>query len=599
MADIIQLLPESIANQIAAGEVIQRPASVVKELIENAIDAEASYIQLIIKNAGKQLIQLIDNGKGMSETDARMSFERHATSKIKQANDIFSVKTKGFRGEALASIASIAHVEMKTRSEEAELGTKINIEASKIKKQEYCETAKGTSIAVKNLFFNVPARKKFLKKDATELSHILEEFKRVALAHPDIRFSVYSNDEEIYHLSTGTVRQRIISLFGKSYNEKLIPVNEETEVVNISGFIGNQDASRSSRGDQYLFVNNRFIRSNYLNHAIKNAYENIIADNAHPFYVIFLELDPATIDINIHPTKQEVKFEEEKLIYNFLRVTVKHGLGKYIITPVLDFEKELGLSHGQDKRSNGDNIFESKISQGNSNSNFKKEVPKWETLYADLKNEVSLEDEPLTLASGLKADSKIGSQEDQLEKPPYQIHNRYIVNQIKSGFIIIDQSHAHERILYEKYINQIENSNAEVQTLLFPVTVDLSKQQKIIVEEILEEINALGFEMELFGGDTVVIRGIPSGLEHENAENLIKKFIDQYSDIKDLDAGVNENLCRSLAYSARLKGNKKLDISEMKEIINSLFACSTPYSTPRGKKCFVTFELNDLQNKFQ
>lgn len=599
MSDIIQLLPESVANQIAAGEVIQRPASVVKELVENAIDAGSEWIQIIVKNAGKTLIQVIDDGKGMSELDARMSFERHATSKIRSAADIFNITTNGFRGEALASIASIAQVEMKTRQAENEMGISILIEGSNLKKQEFCETLQGTSISVKNLFFNTPARRRFLKKDATELAHIIEEFKRASLAHPEIRFNFYHNNEEIYHLPKGKLKQRIISLFGKVYNEKLIPVEEETNVVEIAGFVGNQDAARSTRGDQYFFVNNRFIKSPYLNHAIKNAYENIIGEEQYPFYVIFLTIDPAKIDVNIHPTKQEIKFEEEKLIYNFLRVTIKHSLGKYIITPIIDFDNDASLDRSVNPMRNPQGSSFQSPSFGGGN-HLKNKNPVWESLYADLKTDPAADEDPLTLSATLDSESaETWSSGTQQQKLPYQLHNRFIVNQIKSGFIIIDQQNAHERILFEKQLHLLNNGKAEIQNLLFPQSIDLKKDDFLLMSELYQEINLLGFDIDLFGGNSFVVRGAPTGLEAAKVEETLMLLLDQFKNNIKLEIDLKENIARSYAKASSVKTGVALSDQEMKNLINELFACETPFKTPSGKNCFITYELNDIKKEFE
>ncbi len=488
MADIIQLLPDHVANQIAAGEVVQRPASVVKELLENAIDAEATSIQLIIKDAGKTIIQVIDNGKGMSDTDARLSFERHATSKIRSAEELFSIHTKGFRGEALASIAAIAHVELKTKRESEELGTRIEIEGSIVKSQEVTVTPKGTSIAVKHLFFNIPARRNFLKSNNVELRHIIDEFHRVALAHPDIAFSMINNGSETFNLPESNYRQRVVNIFGGKTNEKLVPVEEETEVLKISGFVGKPEFAKRSKNEQFFFVNDRFIKSPYLNHAINAAYEGLLKDGSYPSYFLKLTVDPKTIDINIHPTKTEIKFDDEHTLYAIIRSAVKHSLGQFNVAPVLDFDRDNNLDTPyayKDKNTSTPTIevdrsfnpFQSESPSGKSgvlSSKFKKEsTASWESLYVGLeskgtKTEVdfsNLEFESDPEKQELFSDDSAMSQ----GQTTYQFHNKYIISPIKSGMIVMDQHRAHSRVLYEGFLKQLTVKEATSQQLLFPL----------------------------------------------------------------------------------------------------------------------------------
>ena len=600
MADIIQLLPESIANQIAAGEVVQRPASVVKELLENSIDAEATSIALIIKDSGKTLIQVVDNGKGMTETDARMCFERHATSKIRTAQDLFSIKTMGFRGEAMPSIASISHLHMKTRTEDQELGTEILIHGSNLKKQEYCQTPKGTSISVKNLFYNVPARRKFLKKDATEYNHILEEFKRVAIINPKIGFQLIHNENEIYHLPEGNLRQRLSNIFGKSVNEKLVPIEEETEIVKINGYIGRPELNKKTKGDQYLFVNGRFIKSPYLHHAIKNGYDTMLGDDEYPFYILDLEIDPAMIDINIHPTKQEIKFEEDKLIYNYIRVTTKACLAKYSITPTLDFDKDLSFDrvfnetgYSNQRDSSRPTIpVEKRIAQ-------RKEIESWENMYREVQSD-SADVDHITLpstASLLEEDNnpnEVGIQSSQ----PFQLHNQYIVNQIRSGFILIDQQNAHERILYERFLNALKGQNLGVQQLLFPVTIEFTPEKAATLETLCPELVKLGIKIEPFGHGSFVIHGVTAGMEESSITTIIENVIKLYLENHDLELGNNENLALSLAVHSSIKRNKKLEVEEMQHMLDDLFATENPYTSPSGKKCFITYELDGIKKLF-
>ncbi len=599
MADIIQLLPESIANQIAAGEVIQRPASVVKELLENAIDAGSQNITLILKDSGKTLIQVVDDGTGMSETDARMSLERHATSKIKAAKELFSITTMGFRGEALPSIASIAHLHIKTRKADEELGTEIIVHGSIIKSQEYCQTPQGTTITVKNLFFNVPARRKFLKSDSTELHHILEEFKHVSIVRPEIRFQLIHNDNELYHLPKGNLRQRLVGVFGKSINENLVPIEEETDFVKISGYIAKPDYAKKTRGDQFLFVNKRFIKSAYLNHAIKNGYDNLLGEDEFPFYALDLTLNPAKIDINIHPTKQEIKFEDERLIYNIMRVAIKHALAKYSISPSLDFDKDLSF----------DQVYsDTGSSRESSTPNFsaanrierpgKKEVAAWNDLYNSAQVTSQDDADQMTLPS--HASLLIDDEEPNttIDRIPYQIHQSYIISQIKSGFILIDQQNAHERIMYERFLKALEGNPIGVQRLLFPITIEVTPEKSVVLDALCQHLECIGIKIEPFGGGTFIIHGITPGLESEDFNEVLDRIIEQYNDNLNLDIGLNESLALSMATNASIKRGKRLDQEEIQHLLDDLFATANPFTSPTGKKCYITFELNDLEKQF-
>lgn len=587
MADIIQLLPESIANQIAAGEVIQRPASVVKELLENALDAGAENIQLILKESGKALIQVIDDGKGMTEIDARMSFERHATSKIQKAEDLFYINTMGFRGEALASIASIAHVDLKTRTKDSEIGTQIKIHGSKLINQSPCAQSKGTSLSVKNLFYNVPARRKFLKSDPVELRHILEEFKRVAIIHPNIGFKVFNDDNELFLLKPTNLRQRIVNVFGKKINEKLIPVQEEANNMSIQGFVGNMDAAKKARSEQFFYVNQRFIKSPYLNHAIKQAYGELMPKELHAFYVLNLDIDPELIDINIHPTKHEIKFQEERLIYNFINVAVKHALGKYKITPMIDFDNTL-LSN---RSTEVNRHFES-------NTPSKSEVDAWSKMYQNLETSKAPESQ-----SEMFLGSQLNNQvDDGIESNDYsaiQINHNYIIHPIKSGFVLIDQKNAHERILYERFIEQLENQTASSQKLLFPLNFKYPPEKHLLILELRDKLNTLGFDIEDFGNQSIIVHGIPTGLEEASIENIIDGFLMAYQQNLDFKLGINENLARSLAQNSAINRNQNLSKTEINSLIDQLFACKTPYISPSGKKCIVTFDSTDLQKLFE
>ncbi|MBC7884338.1 MAG: DNA mismatch repair endonuclease MutL [Saprospiraceae bacterium] len=611
MADIIQLLPDSIANQISAGEVIQRPASVVKELLENAIDAESTTIRVIIKDAGKTSIQVIDDGKGMSETDARMAFERHATSKIKSANDLFCIRTMGFRGEALASIAAIAQVELITRQASEDLGSRILIEGSNIVKQEKVQSAAGTSFTVKNLFYNVPARRKFLKSDPVELKHIIDEFQRVALANPELHFTFHHNGNELFHLPKSSLKQRIVGFIGKQMNDKLIPVNEETEVANFSGFTGKAESAKKTQGEQFIFVNKRFIKSNYLNHAIRSAYDDLISKDVFPAYFLFLEIDPANIDINVHPTKTEIKFEDERLIYNYLRVTLKHSIGQYSLVPMLDFTVDHNFlnkfSGDQPEQPDTNKKWQEfyPLEKGVNFSPGQESTKGWEQIYQGLEQ---LKSPPTKVNSEAETiENEVFQmsldETDPLKsfniKEPYQLHQSYILFQIKTGMMVIDQQAAHERVLYEYYLEAMQNGELFSQKELFPRTIELDPSRAGILMKILDKVNGLGFEMEEFGQNTFIIHGTPSGLDSAvSIETLVEKLINQYIENLEFELGIDDNLARSMASSACIKRGKKLEKEEMTRLIDQLFACNMPYKSPSGKKCFITIEQDELTKRF-
>lgn len=635
--NLVQLLPDSIANQIAAGEVIQRPASVVKELMENAIDAGASSIQLILKESGKLLIQIVDDGCGMSETDARMSLERHATSKLRLAEDLNQLATMGFRGEALASIAAVAHLEIKTRRRTDELGTRILVEGSEIKAQHPEATAPGTSMAVRNLFFNVPARRNFLKSDAVELRHIRDEFTRLALAHPDIKFQFFHNDEEEMHLPSGNLRQRIVKIFGNKYNNHLIPIAEDTEAVTISGFVGKPEAAKKSRSEQFFFVNQRYIKSHYLHHAVMGAYDDLLPKEQLPFYVICLEIDPSRIDVNVHPTKQEIKFLDEKMIYNYLRATIRHGLGRASIMPTLDFEADNFFAPNRTQLGSGQSVDTSAPlpsrmntqNAGNAGSFPSKAVDdagrhsrnlrNWEQLYQGLGAQPSpTEDDNesfFTIGSkGNEAndnevlESQIGQQNPDKNQEGntsndhrqlFQLHRRYIVSPIKSGFLLIDQQSAHERILYEDNLKYLRQGRSLSQQSLFPVTIDFPAADAELLGAILIDLRSLGFELEAFGGQTYIVHGVPAELAGKMPEQqLLENLLEQYKQNIDLQLDGHESLARAMAKGASIKRGQALDSSEMRSIIDRLFACEQPQLAPNGKRCFVTFELDELDRRF-
>jgi DNA mismatch repair protein MutL len=610
VADIINLLPDNIANQIAAGEVIQRPASAVKELLENAVDAGATEIQLFIKDAGKELVQVIDNGSGMSDTDARMCFERHATSKIQTIDDLFHIRTMGFRGEALASIAAVAQVELKSRKHNEELGTFIEIDNSVVKKQEPCQTSPGTSIAMKNLFFNVPARRNFLKSNAAEMRHIVDEFIRVALAFPHLQFSLNSNGQEMFHLEKGSLKQRIVNILGQNYNSKLVTVKESTDYMNVSGFVGKPDTAKKTRGDQFFFVNNRFIKSGYLNHAVMSAFSEMIPSENFPLYVLFIDLDPAHVDINVHPTKQEIKFDDEKILYAFVQSAVKHALAQFNVTPALDFELDPGIQSldaltqpftDQKKVQSANTSIYRSFTQANqahmidhsgtSNSNLRN----WKDLYGPV-------EKPLEMEAPASAASVIDERWQEAatdQKVPVQVHQQYILSQIKSGYILIDQRAAHERILYERYQRALSEKPIATQQSLFPQTLELLPADAVVISEMLPDLQALGYDLEPFGMHTFVVRGTPADIQTGNEQASIEGLLEQFKHFSsELKLNRREHLVRSMARNNAIPVGMPLGTREMQNIIDELFACATPNVSPGGRFTFISFKLNDLERMF-
>jgi len=602
MSDIIQLLPDHVANQIAAGEVVQRPASVVKELLENAIDADATNIKLIIKEAGKLLIQVIDNGKGMSQTDARLSFERHATSKIKKAEDLFNLNTKGFRGEALASIAAIAHVDLKSKQETEELGTHIKIEGSTLVFQENTSTPKGTSVAVKNLFYNIPARRNFLKSNSIETRHIINEFQRVALAHPNISFTFYHNESEVYNLSSGNLRQRIVAIFGKKTNEKLVPINEVTDVLEIKGFVAKPEFAKKKRGEQFFFVNDRFIKNAYLNHAVSNAFESLLSGGYFPTYFLYLTVPSKSIDINIHPTKTEIKFEDEKTLYAILRSTVKHSLGQYNVAPVLDFERTASFDTPydfKDKKTetpkvsvNPDfNPFKSDEQKSIKFPYKREKMPEWESLYTGIAIQ-NIEVEAETVNSSLFSDSVLTSK-------TYQIHKKYIVSSIKSGIVYINQHLAHQRILYEEFLENITIKEAMSQQLLFPLEISFNKSDIELIREIKEDLESVGFLFDKILDDSIIVNGIPVTITESQITIIIEQLLEDIkNDIPDASFSQLDVMSKSLAKSLAIKTGTKLDLKEQEEIVNKLFNCKQPDLSPFGKTTFVTINIDEIDKIF-
>jgi DNA mismatch repair protein MutL len=616
MPDIIQLLPDAVANQIAAGEVVQRPASAVKELVENALDAGADKIQLILKDGGKSLIQVIDNGCGMSLTDARMSFERHATSKIRKAEDLFAIRTMGFRGEAMASIAAIAQVELKTRRHEDELGTCILIEASEVISQQACSANTGTSICVKNLFYNTPARRNFLKSNPVEMRHIIDEFQRVALANPQVFFTMHHDGQEIYHLPQATLKQRIIHLFGNNYNERLVPVEEDTSVIKLRGFVGKPEYAKRTRGEQFFFVNNRFIRDAYLNHAVLMAFKELLPEDTYPLYVLFIEIDPAKIDINVHPTKTEIKYQDEQTIYAIIRSAVKRSLGRYNITPSLDFDQENSIEHLVTPKPFDEIVaptisFNPDYNPFASEKKIEREIPflrnndyrsspipkNWDTLYEISRKEESAQGEMHTQKS-------IAVDDQDLNKPSeqqlFQVHNRYIVSQIKSGFMVINQQAAHERILYERFLQQLENHTGVSQQSLFPQSVTLNSSDYELLKELLPDIRALGFDIREFGKNTVVVEGVPAELNNASETEILEQLLEGFKNNQSiLKLDKRDSLARSLARNAATKAGVRMSLEEMNLLIDQLFACQMPNLALNGKLVITTFTLNELAERFE
>ncbi len=608
MADIIRLLPDFVANQIAAGEVIQRPASVVKELLENAIDAGADHLQLIIKDSGRTLIQTIDNGCGMSAGDARLCFERHATSKIAAADDLFKIRTKGFRGEAMASIASVAQVDLRTRLHGEELGTQVLIEGSEVVVAEPCQTNFGTSIAVRNLFFNVPARRQFLKSDQSELKHILDEFQRIALAHPAIAMTLHHNGAEVYHLLKGNFRQRIVQLFGQKYDERLVPVEEETDVVSIRGFVGKPEFARKNRGEQFFFVNDRFIKHPYLHHALGGAFEGLLPEGKHPIYFLKLEVDPSRIDVNIHPTKTEVKFREERAIYPILKSAVRRGLGKFQIAPTLDFEQESSFNiapfdknrpvvmpevevnpnynpFGSDKPLSGG------LAGRMSNVSHQQKAD-WRDFYRALApEEENAEQATLNVEH---------SSEEDIRPTVFQMARSYIVSPIRSGMIVVDQQRAHERILFEEFIRRSGAKQSGSQRLLFPETLSLSAADHTLLLSAMSDLQQMGFDLENLGGRDVVVHGVPQEAAHASVNQMIETLIEELGKNERVgDGTLKQNAAKGLAKATAIKRGKVLSEIEMRDIIDRLFTCEVPTYSPSGKVAIVTFTPEELNAKFR
>jgi DNA mismatch repair protein MutL len=610
--DIIQLLSDHIANQIAAGEVIQRPASAVKELLENAVDAGATEVQLILKDAGKELLQVVDNGSGMSPTDARMSFERHATSKIRNIDDLFSIRTMGFRGEALASIAAVAQVELKTKKEDAEVGSRIVIEGTEVKLQEACAMATGTNIMVKNLFFNVPARRHFLKTNTTEYRHIIDEFTRVALAHPKVAFRLFHNNTEQFHLEAGNLKTRVVGLLGSSYEKNLVPVEEQTDLLNINGFIGKPEAATRTRGMQFFFINNRFIRSPYLHHAVVQAYEGLIEKESFPFYVLFLEIDPARVDVNVHPTKQEVKFEDDRMMYAYLNAAVKHALARFNIAPSLDFTlspeiqqlSSVQMPATQQQKSNTEKGYLYNTFSGSNQAHFidKNEgLKKWKSLYEIASTPVTAATDgimpasitrPATLHNDSETDISGNRQNNIL-----LVQGAMLVTTVKSGLMLIHIRRAQERIWYERMLEEWNNGCTPSQQLLFPISYELPPQDALLLTEALPDLARVGLDIAPFGQHTFAVQGVPTGLPAGEEKNVLDEVVEQLK--HESPDALNKRAEMLLINMARRLSRNKHAIQQpegQQALVDELFACSNPEYTPDGKKVFTLVRKEELDD---
>ena len=626
MSDIIRLLPDSVANQIAAGEVIQRPASVIKELVENAIDAGAQHIDVLVTDAGKSSIQVIDDGKGMSETDARLSFERHATSKIREAADLFALRTMGFRGEALASIAAVAQVELRTCVEGEELGTKLVIAGSKVESQEAISCPKGSNFCVKNLFFNVPARRKFLKSNQTELSNILTEFERIALVNPNVSFTLYHNDAELFNLPAIQLRQRIMGVFGKKINQDLLSLDVDTTMVRISGFVARPESARKKGARQYFFVNGRYMRHPYFHKAIMDAYEHLIPVGEQVSYFIYFDVDPGNIDVNIHPTKTEIKFENEQAIWQILAAAVKETLGKFNAVPSIDFDTEgmpdipafesspyAGIQPPKTTYNPDYNPFNTSAVPPSSYSS----IPSrdWEQLYEGLEHHssaqhiqksypddgdyftaVSMEQPVTPTLYDHSEEAAMGEKSSQ----HYQFKGRFILTSVKSGLMIIDQQRAHIRILYDQYLEQITRRQGASQGMLFPDIVQFPVSEVPVLQEIMEDLSYLGFELTDLGGGSYAINGIPSGIEGLNPVELIQSMVhtamEKGGKVKE---EVQSNLALTLAKAAAIVPGQVLTNEEMNGLVDGLFAVATPNYTPDGKTVLSVLQEDELEKLFK
>ncbi|WOZ80119.1 DNA mismatch repair endonuclease MutL [Segatella hominis] len=610
MSDIIQLLPDSVANQIAAGEVIQRPASVIKELVENSVDAGAKNIDVAVVDAGRTSIQVIDDGKGMSETDARLAFERHATSKIRQAEDLFNLHTNGFRGEALASIAAVAQVVLKSRQEGEEVGTQLSISGSRFEGQEACSSSVGSVFSVNNLFYNVPARRKFLKSNSTELNNILTAFERIVLVNPQIAFTLHSNNTELFNLKAGNLRQRIIDVFGKRINQDLLPVNVETTMCKISGFVGKPEAARKKGAHQFFFVNGRYMKHPYFNKAVMTAYDRLVPQGEQVPYFLYFDVNPNDIDVNIHPTKTEIKFENEQAIWQILMAAVKESIGMFNDVPSIDFDTEdkpdipvynpdVVSSASAPKISLNPhyNPFKSSPSSGKPTA-VKPVDEQWEQLYEGLNNQDSMEREADIFES--ESETEINTSQSILaEKSPahYQYKGKYVMTAVKSGLMIIDQHRAHVRVLYERYLEQIQQQTSHSQKVLFPEVLQFPVSDEVILEKLLPEMSKMGFELDNLGGGSYAVNAIPTGLDGVNPLHLVQDMVFSAKEkgVKALDE-VHQSLALTLARNAAIPQGQVLSNEEMETLVNDLFACSNVNYTPDGKNVLCILKQQEIEH---
>lgn len=611
MSDIIKLLPDSLANQIAAGEVIQRPASVVKELLENSVDAGASSVSVIIRDAGGTLIQVVDDGKGMTETDARMSLERHATSKISKADDLFAIRTMGFRGEALASIAAVSQMELKTKSTQRDVGTEIQVEASRVKAQDICAHPGGTTISVKNLFYNVPVRRKFLKSDAVEMRHIIDEFERVALANEQVEFKLYHNDQQLFHLPATILRERITAIFGKSYHDKIVPVEELTDLVGIKGFIGKPETARRTRGEQFMFVNGRFFKSSYFHSAIQQAFDGLVPSGHHPAYFIYFTVDPASIDVNIHPTKTEIKFEDERSVFAILRSTVKRSLGQYHVSPSLDFDRDETFDINPakqhqhipqpgitvDKNFNPFEVEKPAVRQqdwARGSSFHKQETTGWEEMYASMNKTLSA---PGDTVSQIEFEHEPTADRDNTIVR--QIGNRYILVQSDEGIFLLHQYRAHVRVMYESFETTLGQGNKAVQQLLFPVTLEFNAQDSVILNLVMDALNDVGFDMSALGKNAFIVRGLPANCANISIEEMIAGFIDDMREDRPTETSkLFQRVTRSLAQHTAIKSGIEMQAQEMITLFRQLMRCNQPQFDLNGKPTFMLINNQMLDKLF-
>lgn len=619
MSDLIQLLPDSVANQIAAGEVVQRPASVIKELMENAIDAGSSKVQVNIKDAGKTLVQVLDNGKGMSETDARMSFERHATSKIASAEDIFSIRTMGFRGEALASIAAVAQVEMKTRQADDELGVEIHNYGSKIEKQEACACQQGTNIAVKNLFFNIPVRRKFLKSNNVEVKHIYEDFQRVALANTSVSFTFHNNGAEVYNLPSGNLKQRLLNIFGKNIEKHLLPIKVDSSIVKISGFVGTPEGSKKRGYEQFFFVNGRYMKHPYFYRSVMSAYDGLLPEKSYPSFFIFFEVDPQQIDVNIHPTKTEIKFTDESEIAQILEAASREALGKFNAVPSIDFSDETDYNDLFSPQTGSVNMpsvevnpsynpFESEREAKNGGGSYspapkdnreKANALNWESLFSGFENERKKQTDTFESAINKAPEAEEQKKiEHKTLSRSIQINGRYILTPIKSGMMVIDQKRAHQRVLYEEYLHKLKSQKVFSQKSLFPISIDLQPHEFAVITELFPQLQVLGFDIEVFGKSSIIINGTPSNLESSDMVEMIQSFLHDFDNEKQLN-DPNEKIAKSMAKAVSINYGQQLTHEEMSELTDSLFACKSPNYAPDGKKAVVIWSQDEIAKKFE